>query len=528
MFAKKILFLVLLSLSSLLTAAQDYRFKVPENRCRIEVNKDASVYIEYWITFENIGKPIDVIDVGLPDNQYDLQEVTADLDGVAVTDIRNSTYVSCGVEVHIEGREIQAGSKGTLHLRARARERVFDDDEDKEYASLVFTPTWYGESFTEGTTRLVCEFVFPEGVGPEEPRYHRNQFTDARVEEGRVIYRWEMPEASPSGIYSFGASFPRRVMERVVKGPGPLARFTAAVGALITSSCPCLFFGGFIGIVALFIYNGYRRRLKYLPPSVGMEGVEVRRGLTVPEVAVLMEEKVDKVMSLVLFGMIRKGCVTVESRKPLKLKLNPDKNTAFEYEAEMAKAIKDDGKIDEAEASRVLIELIKRVKDKMKGFSRKKSIKYYKEIMRKAWDQAGSEDYSQAFEWMLLDRDFRKTSTERFPGSTMPVPLWWSSTHWDDGGHLPAEAPPAGGVPAGGAPSAPSMGPVAAANSVVSALEGFSHDLVSSVPGLAGKVTEKTNPVPVSHGSGRSSGGGGCACACACAGCACACAGGGR
>jgi hypothetical protein len=253
-----------------------------------------------------------------------------------------------------------------------------------------------------------------------------------------------------------------------------------------------------------------------------MEGSEVRRGLTVPEAAVLMEEKVDKVMALALFGMVRKGMLKVVSQTPLKLEVVAGQEPATPYEQDLAKAVKDDGKISESEAAEALTDLIKKVQEKMKGFSRKKSILYYKDIMRKAWDQVGQEDYSQAFEWLLLDKDFSQTATTRFPGGNMPLPLWWmpiySGHDHGGGGGAPAGPPLAGGA------SAP--GPVAAANSIVSSMESFSHSLVNSVPGLASKVTQVTNPVPVSSGGSHS--GGGCACACACAGCACACAGGGR
>lgn len=498
-----------------LAALADYQFKVPENRCRVTANRDASITIAYAITFANEGQPIDVVDVGLPDDRYDLDAVTADLDGTPMTDIRKSEYLTYGVEVHLGDKAIPAGAQGTLHLTATARDRIFPDDKDPAYASLEFSPTWYGEQYTSGATHLICEFVFPEGVGPDDPRYHGTAFTSSRVEEGRVIYTWDMADASPSSQYTFGASFPAKVMERLAekpKGPGPLARMAGALLTLISGSIPCIAFGGFIAVVIVAIVKGRRRQMQYLPPTVGMEGVEIRRGLTVPEVAILLQERVDRVMALLLFGMVRKGLLSVNGRDPLRLELVPGKKPEFSYEEEFAKAVQDDGKMDDKEAARVLADLIKRVQDKMKGFSRAKSVQYYQEIMRKAWDQVGQEDYSQAFEWMLLDKEFDKRATERFGASPMPVPGWWTPMYT--------------GHPFGAGSTVPLPSPVAAANTIASGFESFAGDIVNSVPGLATKVTQQTNPVPVSSGGGHS--GGGCACACACAGCACACAGGGR
>lgn len=521
----RILFIFLAFATMRSIAAQDYKFQVAENRSTVTVNPDASTLVGYSLTFANdaAGKPIDIVDVGLPDSNYDMASAKAELDGTAVTDIRKSEFVAHGVEVHLGEKTIPPGATGTLTFSILCKNRVFRETEDPNYASLEFSPTWYGAEFTSGTTHLVCTFVLPEGVGPDDPRYHGTEFTRAEVVEGRVRYIWEMPEASPSSQYTFGASFPAKVMQRVVEPPpppGPFERIVVGFLTFVMASLPCLCPLSIVGLIAFSIWRGWRRRYQYLPPKVGMEGVEVRRGLTVPEVAVLMEEKVDKVMALLLFGMIRKGQVKVVSQKPFKLEVLPDKVPGNSYEAEFAKAIKDDGKLDEDEASRVLIDLVKRVSEKMKGFSRKKSILYYREIMRKAWDQVGGEDYSQAFEWLILDKEFPKVARTRFPSDTMPLPVWWPTVY-----RTPTTVGGGGGTTL---PSAPLPSPTAAADSIVRGFESFSRDLVNSVPGLATKVTNKTNPVPVSHSSGGRSSGGGCACACACAGCACACAGGGR
>ncbi len=495
-----------------------YRFQVPENRSVVTINPDASITIRYAITFQNEGQPIDIIDVGLPRGPRD--RLSADLDGVPMSDIRKSEVLASGVEVHLGSRAIPSGSSGTLHLTATVRDRVFPDRKDKTYASAVFSPTWYGGKYTSGTTHLVCRFVFPAGVGPDDPRYHGTRFTSAAVENGRVVYTWDISNASPSKAYTFGASFPARVMQKVASEPRNSGRGAGIVGALIAlggAAVPLLFVVLFLAVFVLVVARAYRRRLKYLPATVGMEGVEIRRGLTVPEVAVLMEEPVDRVMALLLFGMIRKGCVRVKGRDPLRLELAKGKPIELSYEKAFAEAVEDDGRIDEDEAAKVLTDLIKRVTEKMRGFNRKKTLAYYRSIMKKAWDQVGAEDYSQAFEWLLLDRDFGKTASERYGTSPMPLPVWWVPMYT---GHTHA-------APAGAAgPGAPVPSPVAAADSIVSGIESFSHDLVNSIPGLATKVTQTTNPLPQTSSGGH--GTGGCACACACAGCACACAGGGR
>lgn len=505
--------LLFLLLVAALPIYADYRFQVPENRVLVEVNTDASITIHYSITFKNQGQPIDIIDVGMPDKNY--RDVRADLDGVSMTDIRKSEVLASGVEVHLHAKTIQPGSVGTLHLSARAFNRVFPDSKDKTYASVVFSPTWYGAKYTSGTTHLVCEFLFPAGVGLNDPRYHKTPYNSETTRNGRIVYTWDLPSASPSRRYTFGASFPVRVMKHVAaapKRPGLAARFGTGVVRTLFKSPPCCFF---IFVLLIMIFGGLKarkRRMKYLPPSVGMEGVEVRRGLTVPEVAVLMEKPVNEVLAFILFGMVKKGLVTIKNRSPLLLEPVKEKTAEKDYEKAFLKAVSDDGRVDEDEAAKMLTDLIKRVQDKMKGFSRKKSLLYYREIMRKAWEKVGKDDYSDAFEWLILDKNFAGKARSRYASSPMPLPVWWAPMY--TGHDLSHATTPTG---------APLPNPVASANSIVSGLESFGNSLVNSVPGLASKVTAKTNPVPKS--SGGHSGGG---CACACAGCACACAGGGR
>jgi len=80
--------------------------------------------------------------------------------------------------------------------------------------------------------------------------------------------------------------------------------------------------------------------------------------------------------------------------------------------------------------------------------------------------------------------------------------------------------------------SAPRLPGADFAASVVNGVQNVSASVIGNLSDFTSKITNKTNPPPVTSSSSsrayRSSGGCACACACACAGCACACAGGGR
>ena len=58
--------------------AQDYCFNLQENRVDLYINQDGTVQIVYDLTFANDpgAAPIDVVDVGLPNDTYRLSEIT--------------------------------------------------------------------------------------------------------------------------------------------------------------------------------------------------------------------------------------------------------------------------------------------------------------------------------------------------------------------------------------------------------------------------------------------------------------------
>ncbi len=195
----------------------------------------------------------------------------------------------------------------------------------------------------------------------------------------------------------------------------------------------------------------------------------------------------------------------------------------------------------------MVVDLVKAVQLKMKGFSLRETRDYYKAIMEKAWtevEQAStpevkSERYAKSIEWTMLDRDFDDRTQRTFRTGPVFLPQWWGgfSPAHSTGRAMasPVAVPGAGSVPVGTSPSLPHLPGADFAASVVKGVQNTAGNLVSNLSSFTGSVTKVTNPPPPpSASSGRSGGFGGgggghsCACACACAGCACACAGGGR
>ena len=77
---------------------------------------------------------------------------------------------------------------------------------------------------------------------------------------------------------------------------------------------PLLCFGGIAGLIVWGINSDRRRKLQYLPPKIAIEGHGIKRGLTAVEAGILMEETMDKIMTMILFGVLKKNAATVTSR----------------------------------------------------------------------------------------------------------------------------------------------------------------------------------------------------------------------
>ena len=535
--------LIVLALVAPAVQAQDYRFNLKENRVHLYINHDGTVRIVYDLTFacDPGAHPIDVVDVGLPNNTYRLGEIRASIAGVPLTDLSDSPYVKPGVAVELGSHAIGPGQTDTLHIEAIVRDLIYQDSQDAEYASLEFAPTWFDSDFVHGPTRLEVNFHFPPGVTAEEPRYHKQEFTAAGFEDDRVVYTWIKEDASGSQKYVYGASFPKKYLAEGVVQKAPA--FNLNLEALCSSPlCWFLLFGGGWAFLAIMgSWSQKRRKMQYLPPSLAVEGTGVKRGLTAVEAAVLLEAPLNKVLTMILFGLVKKGIITVESEKPLRVRAVdplPQGIRLWPYEHRFLQAIGDNGELVEGKLREMAVDLIGDVNKKLTGFNRKETREYYKDIAARAWQQveaAGTPEllgqrWGEGLEWTMLDEDWEGHTRRVFHDRPVVVPSWWWGYRpWaDQVGPAPAPAPrptPSGaGVPV----TLPTLPGANFANTVVSGIERAANRVVSNIESFTDRVTQTTNPPPKPSSSSSRSGGYSCACACACAGCACACAGGGR
>jgi hypothetical protein len=546
-FATIIILLLATMIVSPAAAQGNYYFAVENEIVHVYVNADGTMSLDYTWVFVNQpnGHAIEYVDVGMPNYYFDMSTVSAEVDGAPVS-VSQGDYEGdgSGFAVVLGGRAIPAGQRGTVHAFIGKVERVlYPDTDDEAYASVNFAPTYFGSQYVTGTTELSVVFHLPPGVQPEEPRWHAapsgfpSEPQAGFDNEGRITYTWYSANANAHTEYKFGASFPRTYVpaDAIYTPPArPLIDWNAVTPLLIM----CCFGIFFFGFPILGVINANRRKLKYLPPKISIEGHGIKRGLTAVEAAILMEQPLDKVMTMILFGVIKKGAAEVVKRDPLELSFaKTEPAELHQYEKDFLKAF---GEKTPAARRKLLqdmtIALVRSVSDKMKGFSRKETVEYYKSIMEKAWAQVEAADtpevksqkFDENLEWTMLDKDYDDRTRRAMTGPVY-MPTWWG--HYDPRYSGRAAMPTSSGKSltsaGGGTKSLPGADFAA---SVVGGVQSFSNKVLGNVNSFTEKVTGATNPPPppTRSSGGYRGGGGGCACACACAGCACACAGGGR
>lgn len=538
--------LLIISVTGSVAAQANYSFQLSKEIVNVYLNKNGTLSLDYQLTFVNdVGaSAIDFVDLGLPNDYYDISTITASVNGKSAKVTSDYQGTGSGVAIDLGNNSIKG--TGTVHVNVGKISRMyFPDQNDSNYASSEFSPTYFNSSFVHGSTDMLVIFHLPTGVKADEPRYHTTQggwpgLSEPAIgkdNDGRVTYSWKSIDANGSSQYTFGASFPSKYIPAdsiITKSISDyIDEFINSIAGFLPFCCFGLFF---FGIPALGAINDRKRKLQYIKPTISIEGHGIKRGLTAVEAAILMGLPLEKVMTMILFSTIKKGALQVMKKDPISVELiSPSPDNLQPYETEFVAAMVKTDRERRKELQSLIVNLVKIVTEKMKGFSRKETIDYYKSINDKAWQQieaAGtpeikSQMFDEALEWTMLDHEYEDRTRRTFTGPVI-MPMWW-------GRYDPIHRNPIG---TGSISQTNSSGPTSMAGSrnalpgadfaasVVGGIQNVSAKVIGNVNDFTNGVTNITNPVPKSTGSSGGRSGGGCACACA--GCACACAGGGR
>jgi hypothetical protein len=478
----------------------------------------------------------------------------ASINGVDINRIYTSEYIDVGVEIHLGDQAIPSGKTGTLHFEATMPDMVYADTTNEENASFQISPTWFDSGLIQGTGTIDIRVRMLEGVGIDEVLWQDVEFTDKYVDEsGRVVAVWLYENVQAIKAYRVGVSFPRQGLNRVVEITfwDILGRWIASISGVLAAVAGACLPIVLPGLFIFFFVRGIIRasKPKYLPPIAQVEGGGIKRGLTAPEAGVILELPLNKILLLVVFGMLEKGLIRQTKEDPLTVEVVEDfrardkagldnKKDRINYRSRVAQqkgtvihkyehAFIDLFELDPETPIKSLKivgpmqQLANQAAAKMKGFDLSDTQDYYRRVIERAMEQANAlgdieqrEAYlDQYLPWVMMNRSYR------------PVLTVGGYNYWPRWARQTSTATPvsssSGGRSSSGRASAPKFGDVAAS---------FAGWTETTMGGMAAAImpTRLQKPAPPSTSSGGGSYRSSCACACAGCACACACAGGGR
>jgi len=264
---------------------------------------------------------------------------------------------------------------------------------------------------------------------------------------------------------------------------------------------------GFFALIFFWIGKADRnRKLQYLPPQISIEGHGIKRGLTAVEAAVLLEQPMEKILTMVLFAVIKKGAAEVVKRDPLEIKsIDPQPENLRAYEIGFINAFKAaQSSSKQRELKNMVVDLVKKVALDMKGFSRRETIEYYRSITQNAWEQVEAAQTPEVKArsltklwngpcWIRIMMIEPNGSSRTFQYLSLTVGSLRSSLRR---GFIPCTTGYNGiRVPTSGPVSLPHLPGSDFAASVANQVQNFSSKVVGNITDFTNSVTNTTNPV---------------------------------
>jgi len=511
---------------------------------KIWINQDGTIDLFYNITLTlDSGDDINFVTVGQPKADFTVGEAK-DQHGYTLQTSDVSSSSDFKVKVALRA-PLKPGQTIWFTLTTNVAHMIYLDTQNVGNAGMQFIPTWFAASVRD----LRVSIVLPPGVNESMVRTSRNWTNTGKEGDGRLWVYWQNQNLSPGEQYPVGVSFPKEYVQHYDTEPSDGNPPSSWPSVDWRQWALPLIAGGVILVSVLVAAVFAAGKKSYIAPRVSMETLGARRGLTAVEASYLLDMKPTMLVTEILYSLLQKRAVWVESTKPsIKLKVMEDvqRNLAARetslryYELDFLGSLRPDGTIDEEKLARTVTGLMKNTEEKMRGYCRRDTIDYYKKVVTKAWgqvEQAGtpelaSKAYDEQLLWLLMDPNYQgRTRTAFSERPFEPNPLWfWYWYGYTQYHPHPTYAPTS--QPTAQAAKPPTIPGADFANNIATALEKTSNNIVVNLEKFANSIV----PVPQAQKASNQPAHGNatcvcachsCACVCACVSCACACAGGG-
>jgi hypothetical protein len=531
-----LLALTVTSLSVGLVSAQDRVYTFDHQWAQIFINQDGTIDLTYNVTLTlTSGANINYVELGQPKGDFTIGEVV-DQYGHQLQATDSSSGSNYQVKVNLY-QPLTAGNTIWFTVTTNVAGMISNDTQNPGNYGMQFAPQWMPVPIHD----VRVQIVLPPNVTINEVKTPADKFWNSTsTVEGRVAVFWQIPVLQPNEQYLLGVSFPANYL--------PDYNPAQPSGGVGLETIIALIVLPIIALIVIIAVVQVARKSTYSAPKVSMETLGIKRGLTAVEASYLLDLKPTQIVTEILYSLLQKRAVWAESTNPsLKLRIMPayenktgtDENPLRYYEIDFLNAVKDDGTLDEEKLAHTIMFLRDTVEQKLRGYSRRDTVDYYRKIVAKAWtqvEQAGTADLSsKAYDvqllWLMLDSNYRSRTETTFRDRVFePSPLWF--WYWYGYSHYnphPTYKPNVDTPTQSAKP--PTIPGAEFANNIATAVEKTSSNFVVSIEKFANAIipaqTPKTSHQPARHDAGCVCACHACACACACVSCACACAGGG-
>lgn len=531
-----ILALTVTSLSVGLVSAQDRVYTFDHQWAQIFINQDGTIDLTYNVTLTLAsGAAINYVQLGQPTGDFTRGEAV-DQYGHQLQTTDSSSGSNYQVQVNLY-QPLTAGNTIWFTVTTNIGGMISNDTQNPGNYGMQFAPQWMPVPIND----VRVQIVLPPNVTINEVETLPDKFWNSTsIVEGRVAVFWQISVLQPNEQYLLGVSFPASALPNY-KPTQPSDGIGLETIALIVLPI--------IALIVIIVVVQVARKSTYSSPKVSMETLGIRRGLTAVEASYLLGMKPTQVVTEILYSLLQKRAVWVESTKPaLKFRIMPlfqnktgtDENPLRYYEIDFLNAFKDaEGTLDEEKLAHTVMFLRDTVEQKLRGYSRRDTVDYYRKIVTKAWtqvEQAGtvelaSKAYDEQLLWLMLDPNYRSRTETTFRDRVFkPSPFWF--WYWYGYHHYNPHPTYKPNVDAPAQAAKPPTIPGAEfANNIATAVEKTSSNIVVNIEKFANAIipvqTQKTSHAPAPREAGCVCACAACACACACVSCACACAGGG-
>jgi hypothetical protein len=535
--------LILLALTGTVSGQVVKQYHIEHEWAKVWINYDRSIDLFYDISFTADVGSFRWVTIGQPQGDFTVGEAFDQYGNpLGVTDVSYNDIYRVNVTLNAP---VMAGQTVRFNLTTNVADMIKPDTMNPGNVGMQLIPHWWVSTETAhalSVDDLRVSIVMPSGVNVSMVKTLESTFWNNTSFEpdGRLAVYWNRTSRPAEEQFRVGVSFPKEFVQSETQPTGVVA-FLQQYGSLL------FVIGALVATIGVGAY--VVRKKPYLIPSISMETLGIKHGLTAVEASYLLDLKPTMIVTEILYSLLQKRAVWVESTAPsIKLKVMPEfQETAGKpeaslryYEIDFIKAVKSDGALDEEKLAKTVRYLREQVEYKMRGYCRRDTIDYYKKIEAKAWEQVeqagtpelASKAYDEQLLWLFLNPNYKTRTQTAFESRAFePSPLWlwywYSYQHYNPHPTYKPniEAPTQAAKP----PTIPGSD---FANNIATAVETTSNNIVVNLEKFANAivpapVAAKASHEPARHGSSCVCACAACACACACVSCACACAGGG-